>query len=391
VLGEAESGHLREKSRKKIEISIAFIAMSIFAYILLNHSCKINKNITGFMVIGDHFKAPQFWTPQTLVHQGSVGYDGQFYYYIAHDPFILGQTYHHIDSPAYRYQRIIYPLTSWLLSLGQPKWIPYAMVAVNLFAIVTGTWFILLILRHYHRSPWYGLLYAGFWGFLLCLLRSLPEPSAMAFVVIAVYCYLKGAIRRLAFFLGLAALTQETSLLVSMSFLAAFFRKKERRSCLYLLFPFCAYGLWQLYLFSHFQTFSFLAGVQNFAPPFMGIIEKYISLCRVPLTYATMAEWLFLLMVTTLIFLALYDIIRYYGPLTLAFLGYALMTACFSQLIWVESWSYARANSGLLVFNLLVFIKEKAAMNLLPMCLLPVIFFLSLLSMGFLLPPFLRW
>ena len=73
------------------------------------------------MVIGDYFQAPQIWTSQTLIHRGSVGYDGQFYYYIAHDPFILGQSYNHIDFPAYRYQRIIYPLTAWLLSFGQPK------------------------------------------------------------------------------------------------------------------------------------------------------------------------------------------------------------------------------------------------------------------------------
>lgn len=90
------------------------------------------------MVIRDYFKAPYIWTAETLVHQGSVGYNGYFYYYIAHDPFGLGQSYDRIDFPVYRYQRIIYPLAVWLPSFNQPNLIPYLMVRVNLLGILMG-------------------------------------------------------------------------------------------------------------------------------------------------------------------------------------------------------------------------------------------------------------
>lgn len=338
------------------------------------------------MVIGDTFKAPQYWTPQTVVHQGSVGYDGQFYYYIAHDPFILEHAHDHIDAPAYRYQRIMYPLAAWLLSLGRPKWIPYAMVAINFLSILTGTWTILLILRRHRRSPWYALFYAGFPGFLFSLLRSLPEPMAMALVVVAVYFHIKGNIRAQALSLGLAALTQETTLLVAMGFLIASIYEKDLRSCLYLLFPPLVYGLWRLYLYGQFQTVSFLAGIGNFGPPFLGILEKWMSLGRAGLTCAATTELLFLLMVSAITLLALYDAITHSGPLTLSFSGYALMTVCFSQFIWVEPWSYARATLGLLVFNFLIFAKDRTVLNLAPMSLLPVILLLSLVSMGLFAP-----
>jgi len=360
---------------------VLFLTAAAFLSILFLYSSKFDKNITGFMVIGDYFKAPQIWTAETLIHKDSVGYDGQYYYYIAHDPFILGQSYDHIDFPAYRYQRIIYPMAAWLLSFGQPPLIPWMMVAVNLLGILLGTYFIILLLKYYGRSPWYSLFYPTFWGFLLCLLRSLPEPLAMTFVVMAAFFYLNGKTLWQTISLSLAGLTQETTLLVSMAFLFYFFGKKDFQKSLYMLFPPFAYFFWQLYLYAHFQTFSFLGGTQNFGPPFLGIMEKFLFLSQGSLSYEIISELLFLLLISVLIITALYDIFNYYSPLTLSFLGYALMTALLNHLIWVEPWSYARATLGLLVFNLLIFTKYGRKLNLFPMFLIPVIFLLSLFSM----------
>ncbi len=369
------------KAQIKKDLVILLLIAAVFLWILFLFSFKVNKNITGFMVIGDYFKAPQIWTAETLIHKGSVGYDGQFYYYIAHDPFILGQNYDHIDFPAYRYQRIIYPLATWLLSFGQPPLIPWMMVAVNLLGILLGTWFFILILKHFGLSPWYGLFYPASWGFLLCLLRSLPEPLAMTFTVIAVFFYIKGKPFQQIISLSLAGLTQETTLLVSMAFLFYFFGKKDFRKSLYMLFPLLTFFFWQLYLYAHFQTFSFLGGTQNFGLPFQGIMEKFLSLAHGSLSYEKISELLYLLLISVLIITALYDIFKYYSPLTLSFLGYALMTAFLNHLIWVEPWSYARATLGLLVFNLLVFTKERTKLNLFLMFLIPMIFLLSLLSL----------
>ena len=141
--------NILQRIPNKKELFILVLIATTFLSVLYLYSLKFNKNITGFMVIGDYFKAPQIWTGETLIHKGSVGYDGQYYYYIAHDPFILGQSYDHIDFPAYRYQRIIYPLAAWLLSFGHPPLIPWMMVAVNLLGILLGTWFLILILKHF--------------------------------------------------------------------------------------------------------------------------------------------------------------------------------------------------------------------------------------------------
>jgi hypothetical protein len=368
-------------ANNKKELLVLLITASTFLCILFLFSLKFNKNITGFMVIGDYFKAPHIWTDKTLIHQNSVGYDGQYYYYIAHDPFILGQSFDHIDFPAYRYQRIIYPLAVWLLSFGQPPLMPWMMVAVNFMGILLGTWFIILILNCFDRSPWYSLFYAGSWGFLLCLLRSLPEPLTMTFIVMAVFFYLKEKTLWQAIALSLAGLTQETTLLVSMAFLFYFFGKKDFRKFIYMLFPLLAYFFWQFSLYAHFQTFSFLGGTQNFGLPFQGIIEKFLSLAHGGLSFEKIPELLYLILISVLIITACYDIFKFYSPLTLSFLGYALMTSFLNHLIWVEPWSYARATLGLLVFNLLIFTKYGKKLNLFSMSLIPIIFLLALLSL----------
>jgi hypothetical protein len=360
---------------------ILFLVALTFLSILFLYSSKFNRNITSFMVIGDYFKAPHIWTEKTLVLQDSVGYDGQFYYYIAHDPFILGQFYGHIDSPAYRYQRLIYPLTVRLMSFGQSALIPWMMVIVNLFTVLLGTWLVTLILRNFGLSPWYSLFYASLWGFLLSLLRSLPEPLAITFVVGAVFFYFKGKIISQAIALSLAALTQETTLLVSLAFFLYWLGKKNFRNLLFMLLPPLVYLLWQLYIFSHFHMFSYIGGTHNFGLPFLGITEKFLSLSKTGNALEKTAEFFYLLTVYFLIFIACYQVVRYYSPLTLSFMSYALMTSLFTNLIWVEPWSYARATLGLSVFNFLVFTKEGTKLNLVPMLFIPVVFLFSLLSM----------
>src|SRR6202790_4456650 len=68
-------------------------------------------------------------------HAGS-GYDGQFYYQIAGDPLHAAQF---LDKPAYRYQRIVYPLLVAALSVGQARLIPYMLLLVNFVSVVLGT------------------------------------------------------------------------------------------------------------------------------------------------------------------------------------------------------------------------------------------------------------
>src|SRR5512147_2882325 len=61
------------------------------------------------------------------VQDGKPGYDGQFAYQIARDP-LNGWT--KVDVPAYRYQRIVYPMAARVLALGNIDLVPWALVVI---------------------------------------------------------------------------------------------------------------------------------------------------------------------------------------------------------------------------------------------------------------------
>jgi len=62
-------------------------------------------------------------------------------------------------------------------------------------------------------------------------------------------------------------------------------------------------------------------GTQNFSIPFLGLMEKSISLSRTCFYYERMADILFLLLISSLVMMAFYKIFKVYNLLTLFFPG----------------------------------------------------------------------
>lgn len=63
------------------------------------------------------------------------------------------QAYKNLDVPAYRYQRVLYPLLARALTLGTDHLIPYALIAINLIALTAGTWVTERLLQRHNLSP----------------------------------------------------------------------------------------------------------------------------------------------------------------------------------------------------------------------------------------------
>ena len=120
-------------------------------------------------------------TSSTIIKQHArpiddrIGYDGQFYYFLAVDP-THGRDY--MDAPGIIYSRIGYPMTARALSGGNPTLIPYMMVLVNILAAVGGTLAVAFFLRRHGLPPALALLYGFYPGLILAVLRDLTEPPA---------------------------------------------------------------------------------------------------------------------------------------------------------------------------------------------------------------------
>jgi hypothetical protein len=139
-----------------------------------------------------------------------IGYDGQFYYFLAVDPK-HGRDY--MDAPGVIYSRIGYPMTVRVLSDGNASVIPYMMVVVNILAAVGGTLAVAFFFRRRGLPPALALLYGFFPGLVIAVARDLTEPLAFGLAAAGLLAFNpKSKWRLLASgsLFGLAMLTRET-------------------------------------------------------------------------------------------------------------------------------------------------------------------------------------
>ena len=140
---------------------------------------------------------------------GTEGYDGQFAYQIA---LRLSAAGPYLDVPAYRYQRILYPLLARALALGNPAWIPWTLILVNGAALVASTWLMERLLEGYGASRWVALGLGLYSGQLLAFRLDLNEPLAVSLVLAALWTLREERWLPSALLLALATLAKETSL-----------------------------------------------------------------------------------------------------------------------------------------------------------------------------------
>jgi len=203
------------------------------------------------------------------------GYDGQFSYFIALDPR-PAVVREHLDVAAYRYQRILYPLLARLLALGQPKLIPWALVAVNFSAQIIGTYLVELWLTLRGVSRWYALTYGLWVGLLMAVRLDLNEPVCYALVAGALLAHQRRRFWLSALCLGLALFAKETALLFWMALTVSLFVLRPWPSALGLssfsLLPFAAF---QLFLYQAFGSLGLTSGGYLATPfeiiPYMGL------------------------------------------------------------------------------------------------------------------------
>jgi hypothetical protein len=167
----------------------------------------------------------------SLGWQSPIGYDGQYYYFLALDP---RHAKDYMGAKAgYIYSRPLYPALARVASLGSTKRLPDAMLAVNLAAIALGTLALALWLRARRYSPWFALLFSAYPGLIFCVARDLTEPLAFALVAVALLVFDTGRNSRVAMaavLFALAGLTRETTLLFAAAAALALVLQDRRQS-----------------------------------------------------------------------------------------------------------------------------------------------------------------
>jgi hypothetical protein len=162
--------------------------------------------------------AASSFIPQEHVSK-QFGYDGQFYYRLALDPFsserqVQGLS---IDHPAWRQQRILLPVLTWLIARGDPENTAVVMLAINLLAVAGMTLVGGLLLRYYQLSPWPALLLAFYPGFAISALRFLTEPLSCLLLFTSILLLVNKKVLWAGLVLALAVLARETALAAALA------------------------------------------------------------------------------------------------------------------------------------------------------------------------------
>jgi hypothetical protein len=130
------------------------------------------------LVCADSTRIGQFPFEAITYGFGTGGYDGQFYYVLARDPWhkdVSGV----IDFQAYRHGRILFPALAWLLSGGgDPVLLMWVMPAINLASIGLLAWLGATLAKSYGRSTWLGFLLPLVLNVGPPAMRNLTDPLA---------------------------------------------------------------------------------------------------------------------------------------------------------------------------------------------------------------------
>lgn len=149
----------------------------------------------------------------------NIGYDGQFFFFLAYRPSFIftcprGPALCSTNEPAFRWQRVLYPLTARALALGHPDLLGGALLAVNFLAILVTVALVAQMAVEAGASRWLGACAGLYTGEVLGFLRDLADPFSVMWLVIAVYLFRKQAWRWGALSLAAALLTREALALV---------------------------------------------------------------------------------------------------------------------------------------------------------------------------------
>jgi hypothetical protein len=271
------------------KLAVLLVTLAVFGIYAVWTAVALRHGPENFIHIGRIFVAKSHASPAidqraaNYHYDGDIGFDGQFAYYIAVDPV---NARYYMDSPAYRYTRIVYPLTARVLALGRADLVPYTLVLLNLAMIGVGTLALAAWLRRKSTSPWYAAIYGFYPGVLIALQRDVTEVMAYGLVAVAVYLFdfAKRPLVWASIVFAIAILTRETAAIFALGYGLSLLvdgegdwlgrvRRNLWRAAVFLAACLGPIVLYKIFLLAWLGSLGFDAHIEHV--PFGGILAWY--------------------------------------------------------------------------------------------------------------------
>ena len=276
--GEVPDGVPAAPDRSAVPGLIALLAAT--GFVLARWALWSRRSFGRFILIGENFAHPA-QLPAGMPLRAAYGYDGQFYYRLAINPFNFSHTAYGItvDQP-YRFMRVGYPMLTWLFSAGQGMLVPVMLVVVNVVALGALGWLGGRIARPGGRHAAWGLLLPGYFGLVTSLSRDTAEPAAAAFMVAGLLAVRSRRPALAAGLLAFAVLTRETAMVAVAALavvrVAGLIRRRSKpgRDDLAWFVPAAVFAAWQVLVYAVIGVFPLTAdGGRNAGTPFFAAFD----------------------------------------------------------------------------------------------------------------------
>lgn len=365
---------------KRLDSPLVNITLIAFVYgiYLIFLLVRFNFNPAYLISLGEKF-ADLNQIPKNIVVWKNYGYDGQFYYRLALNPFTYKRDEFGItlDISSYRHQRIIYPLLTWVLSLGQKDLVPKILLIVNFTALLLMAFVGALFAKSLSLHSLWGLVFVIHPGFPYTLSRDLTEILQALFLLSSLLLIKKGRFLISSILLTLAILTKETALSFAIILLLTF---RSR----YFLIPPALYTIWQILLFVIWgQTPIFLANL-SLGPLFLGV-GSYLKNTLAFITYDQKVGFLqicFLLTFAISVFNS-FSSAKIMTSAKIAWILYLLLATLYTSYIWVSDIAFFRALSEFYILGAAILISSRSKVKYFIFLLTFVIWLLSIKQFGY--------
>lgn len=356
-----------------ISISLRVAAIAIFVYVsFIAVLLPLTKNhlygLYGFSKEITHAESGDIpW--QKYAHP-KPGYDGQFYFRLALDPFTDQRKAFgiNLDAPVVRQQRILLPFFTWLIARGGLEVTPVVMMAINLGAIAGCAFVTSLLLIGFGISGWYGLLFALYPGFAVSAGRFLTEPLALFMILSSLLMLAHRKNLMAAILLSFAVLARETATLVVAAGFFTWLSGKILQNTnknnfsphfSFWLYPTLTFFLWQLWLWNNWSI-VLLDGdnISKIGLPLAGFIRATAG----NITSLNPETGFYLIMLLAVVVYQIFICrwIRHFPLLLLiSWACYVLLISCTKTAVWSNSTSFLRLSAELNMLGLLAYVIVK--------------------------------
>jgi len=227
---------------------------------------------------------------------GSLGYDGQMYHFIAHDPWITRGAFTAMDDPALRYRRILVPALAWIVALGRDSAIHAAYVAVILGFVFLGVYWLARAVVIQCRHPAWGLMFVLMPATLVSMDRMTVDVALAALA--AGFVLYSDSRWKVLPILACAALARETGLLLTAGYGLFLLSRRRFADLVWTAAATLPAIFWYVYVSGHtppeplggIASLIPLAGwIERVAHPELYALPRWQALAAVELDYVALA------------------------------------------------------------------------------------------------------